>query len=233
MEIENKSRCENCIIKRLNALKALSKEELKSISNCRVIKTLKKGEVIFSEGEKLNGVYCVRKGISKLSKGGDNGRDHIVKITDKNQVLGLRSIIAKEKTNLSAIALENMEVCFIPKPLILEYLSNNQDFTLSTLEHMAIDLKFAENALVNMAQKNVPQRLAEALIYVKNNFGTDTEGFLNLILKREDFANLIGTSKEVCIRTLTIFKKEKWILTRGKSIKIENEKALLKLVKGS
>lgn len=232
MSQDKKSRCENCIIKQLNMLKALTKNELKTISDCKVTKSIKKGDVLFKEGEKLQGIYCVRKGVSKLSKGGDNGRDHIVRIANKSKVLGLRSIAAKEKTNLSAIALENMEVCFIPKEIITNALTNNVNFTRSTLSHMAVDLRFADNALVNMAQKNVAQRIAEALLYLKSNFGEDVDGYLLLILKREELANLVGTAKEACIRTLTKFNKEGWISTKGKQIKIKDEKALIKLIKG-
>jgi len=67
MKDQHTSRCENCIIRQLNSLKALNKEELKKISDSKVTKSVKKGEAIFEEGEKLNGVFCVRDGVSKLS----------------------------------------------------------------------------------------------------------------------------------------------------------------------
>ncbi|MFZ9031797.1 MAG: Crp/Fnr family transcriptional regulator, partial [Robiginitalea sp.] len=57
-------RCENCIVRKFNALRAMSKEELKAVSDSKVTRKLKKGEMIFDEGEKLNGVYCVRGGVS-------------------------------------------------------------------------------------------------------------------------------------------------------------------------
>ena len=83
-----------------------------------------------------------------------------------------------------------------------------------------------------MAQKSVKQRLAEVILYIDQNFGTDSEGFLSLILTREDLANVVGTAKEACIRTLTTFKKEAWIHTEGKRIKIIDPKALSRLSEG-
>ncbi|MBQ0768585.1 MAG: cyclic nucleotide-binding domain-containing protein, partial [Bizionia sp.] len=73
----NENRCENCIVRQLNSLKALKKEELKRISDSKTLKIIKKGEAIFSEGEKLHGVFCIRNGVSKLSKMSDNGKDQI------------------------------------------------------------------------------------------------------------------------------------------------------------
>ena len=225
-------RCENCIVRQLNSLKALNKNELKRISDSKVTKTIKKGESIFNEGEKLNGVFCVRNGVSKLSKMSDNGKDTIVKIATKGEVLGQRSVITEEKTNLSAIALKDMEVCYIPKGHLTDSINNNPKFTKAILLHMANDLKFADNVIVNMAQKTVRQRVAETLMYLEKNFGIDEEGFITMTLTREDIANVVGTAKEACIRTLATFKKECWITTDGKRIKIDDKKALYKLVEG-
>ncbi|MEP0262587.1 Crp/Fnr family transcriptional regulator [Dokdonia sp.] len=232
MDDHQEGRCENCIIRQLNALKALSKEELKRISDSKVMKSVKKGDALFQEGEKLNGVFCVRNGVSKLSKMSDNGKDQIVKIATKGEVLGQRSVITEEKTNLSAVALNDMEVCYIPKNHLTDNISNNVEFTKAILVHMANDLKFADDVIVNMAQKTVKQRIAETLRYLEKNFGTDRDGYIAMTLTREDIANVVGTAKEACIRTLTIFKKEGWITTDGKRIKIEDGKALYRLIEG-
>ena len=77
------TRCENCIIRQFNSLRAMTKDELKRVSDSKTTKTLKKGESIFEEGEKLNGVFCVRDGVSKLSKLSSNGKDQIVKLASK------------------------------------------------------------------------------------------------------------------------------------------------------
>ena len=232
MNHHEESRCENCIIRQLNAFKALTKEELKKISDSKVTKPIKKGDALFNEGEKLDGVFCVRNGISKLSKMSDNGKDTIVKIAAKGEVLGQRSVLTEEKTNLSAVALNDMEVCFIPKAHLTNSVNANPDFTKAILLHMANDLKFADNSIVNMAQKTVKQRIAETLLYLDENFGLDTDGFINVTLTREDIANVVGCAKEACIRTLTDFKKKGWIVTDGKGIQLVDKKALLRLVDG-
>lgn len=225
-------RCENCIIRELNSLKALKKEELKRISDSKVSKIVKKGETLFAEGEKLNGVFCVRSGVSKLSKMSNNGKDQIVKIATKGEVLGQRSVISDESTNLSAVALNDMEVCYIPKQHLQESLNNSVEFTKAVLVHIASDLKFADNIIVNMAQKTVRQRVAETIKYLEDNFGKDNEGYISITLTREDIANIVGTAKEACIRTLSSFKKENLIATDGKRIKIEDKKALYRLIEG-
>ncbi|MEZ4792634.1 MAG: Crp/Fnr family transcriptional regulator [Gelidibacter sp.] len=220
------SKCEQCIIRQFNSLKALTKEELIRISGCKTSRFVKKGELIFQEGETLNGVFCVKDGVCKLSKLSENGRDHIVKLIVKGDLLGQRSLIGSESANLTAVALNDMEVCFIPKEEIIRDLQKNSNFSMDVLQQMAKDLKESDNVIVNMAQKSVKKRLAETLLYLHENFGTDSEGALNLVLSREDFSNIVGTATESAIRILSDFKKDGLISSIGKKIKIEDIKAL-------
>ncbi len=216
------SKCEQCIIRQFNTLKALTKDELLRISDCKTSKIIKKGDLIFEEGEILNGVYCIKDGICKLSKLSANGKDQIVKLVVKGDLLGQRSVIGQEAANLSATALNDMEVCFIPKREILADLQKNNNFSMEVLRDMADDLKEADNIIVNMAQKSVKQRLAETLVYIYENFGSNDDGTLNIILSREDYASIVGTATESAIRVLSQFKKEGLISTSGKQIIIRD-----------
>ncbi|NMH86729.1 Crp/Fnr family transcriptional regulator [Flavivirga algicola] len=222
-------KCEQCIIKQFNSLKSLTKDELVRISNCKTSYTIKKGTVIFEEGEAVNGVYCVKDGICKLSKLSENGKDQIVKMVVKGQLLGQRSLVSDENSNLQATALNDMEVCFIPKSEIIADLQKNPKFSYDVLKDMAHDLKEADDIIVNMAQKSVRQRLAETLIHIHNSFGVNPDGTLSVLLSREDFANIVGTATESAIRVLSQFKKEGLISTIGKQIKIENIEGLKRI----
>ena len=226
------SRCENCIIRQFNSLRALSKEELRKVSNAKISKKIKKGDALFSEGQKLDGVYCVRNGVSKLSKLSSNGKEQIVKLTNRGEIMGQRSVIAEDYTNLSATAINDMEVCFIPKEIITTTLNTNPYFSLEVLRHMAHDLKEADDVIVNMSQKTVKQRLAEALLYLRQNYGEDENGFLLLTLSRDDYANIVGAATESLIRMLSDFKKKGLIKTEGKKIGIVNDCALKELLDG-
>jgi len=97
---------------------------------------------------------------------------------------------------------------------------------------MAHDLKEADDVIVNMSQKTVKQRIAEAFIYLKNNYGENDDGFLNLTLSREDIANVVGTATESAIRIISEFKKKGIIKTSGKKIGVIDEKQLQDLIEG-
>lgn len=220
------SSCEHCIIKQFNSLKALSKQELSRVSSCKTSRVVKKGGVIFEEGDVINGVYCIRDGVCKLSKLSPNGKDQIVKLVVKGQLLGQRSLVSNESSNLKAVALNDMDVCFIPKSEIIRDLKNNSKFSFEVLKEMAHDLKESDDIIVNMAQKSVRERLAGTLIYIYESFGINSDGTLSIVLSREDFANIVGTATESAIRVISQFKKEGLIAAIGKRIKIEDIEGL-------
>jgi len=223
-------KCEQCIVREFSAIKALKKDELLRIADCKTSYTVKKGETVFNEGDALNGIYCIKDGVCKLSKLSDNGKDQIVKLAKKGELLGQRSLISEESTNLSAVAIEDMQVCFIPKHEILKFFSENNQFSLNMMKSVCGDLKDADDNMVNLAQKTVKQRLAETLLKLETDFGIHEDGSLKIQLSREEIAGMIGTATESCIRLLSEFSKEDWISLRGKKITITNKKELQKIV---
>jgi CRP-like cAMP-binding protein len=214
------SKCEQCIVRQFSSLKALNKDDLLKMADCKVSYTIKKGEPIFEEGEITKGVFCIKDGICKLSKLSANGKDQIVKLVKPGELLGQRSMISEEPANLSAVALEDMEVCFIPKNEIMGFFNENNQFSMNVMKTICGDLKEADDHMVSLAQKNVKERLAETLLYLEDNFGKSEDGTLHIQLSREELAGMIGTATESCIRLLSEFNKSGLIELVGKKIAI-------------
>ena len=202
------------------------------MSACKTSKIIKKGQPLFLEGEYINGVYCIKDGVCKVSKMSDNGKNQIVNLIKRGDLIGERSLISNEVSNLNAYALNDMEVCFIPKEEIIKDLEKNPEFTMDVLKTMAISLKNADNLIVDMAQKNVKQRLAETLLHLQKRFGKDNDGFIDINLSREDISNIIGTATESAIRLLSDLKKKNIIEFKGKDIKLLDENALRQISNG-
>jgi CRP-like cAMP-binding protein len=223
------SKCEQCIIREFSSLKALNKEELVKLSECKTSYTIKKGDVIFEEGDTINGIYCIKDGICKLSKLSANGKDHIVKLIKKGELLGQRSLISDQAVNLSATALEDMEVCFIPKTEVMGFFEKNNQFSMNVMKTICGDLKEADDHAVRMAQKTVKERLAKTLLYLEDTFGKNDDNSLKVQLSREEFASMIGTATESCIRLLSDFNKLGLIELAGKKITLKDIGQLKKI----
>ncbi|AXB57234.1 Crp/Fnr family transcriptional regulator [Flavobacterium fluviale] len=223
------NKCDQCIVRQLSSLKALNKEEVIKLANSKTTYKIKKGEAIFEEGEVTNGVFCVKDGVGKLSKLSANGKDQIVKLVKSGELLGQRSMISNEPANLTAKAIADMEVCFIPKTEIINFFNSNNQFSLNMMQSVCEDLKESENEKIALVQKTVKQRLAETLLQLHEAFGEDTDKTLKVQLTREELAGIIGTATESCIRLLSDFNKLELIELVGKKIMLKNVRALKKL----
>jgi CRP-like cAMP-binding protein len=225
------SKCEQCIVREFSSLKALNKDELVQLASCKTSRIIRKGEVIFEEGENVNGIYCIKDGVCKLTKLSPNGKDQIVKLVTKGELLGQRSMISEEPVNLSAVALEDMEVCFIPKNQVMGFFDQNNQFSMNVMKTICGDLKEADGHMVNMAQKTVKERLAETLLYLHDSFGKNKDNSLKIQLSRDEIASMIGTATESCIRLLSDFNKLGLIELVGKKITIKDFGTLKKIAK--
>ncbi|WP_173837849.1 Crp/Fnr family transcriptional regulator [Flavobacterium sp. 14A] len=223
------SKCEQCIVREFSSLKALKKDELLKIADCKTSFTIKKGDTIFSEGEQVNGIFCIKDGVCKLSKLSQNGKEQIIKLVTKGELLGQRSMISDEAVNLSAVALEDMEVCYIPKTDVMGFFDTNNEFSMNVMKNICGDLKESETHTISMAQKTVKERLAETLVYLESTFGKNEDGSLHIQLTRDELAGMIGTATESCIRLLSDFKKLGLIDLSGKKITILELNKLKKL----
>ena len=164
-----------------------------------------------------------------MTKLSPNGKDHIVKLVTKGELLGQRSMISDEPANLSAIALEDMQVCFIPKNEVMGFFDKNNQFSMNVMKTICGDLKLSDEHMVNMAQKSVKERLAETLIYLHETLGTNADGTLKIQLSRDELASMIGTATESCIRLLSDFNKLGLIALIGKKIVLKDINKLKKL----
>ncbi len=226
------SNCELCILRELNSIKSLSKEEINKFSDHKDTIDFKKGDVLFSEGNILNGVYCIKEGICKMSRLSENGKEQIVKFIKKGDMLGYRSVLSEEPVTLTATALKDLKTCYIPKSTVFEAMKTNPKFSMEMTKTVCNDLRDANMIITNMAQKHVKERLADTLVFLNDTFGIDTEGYLDILLTREELSSVIGTATESAIRLLSEFKRKRLIELSGKKIKIIDAQGLHNISQG-
>lgn len=224
--------CEHCFIKNDNEFSTLLFEELEYFTRSKTTLNIKKGENIVTEGHVMNGIYCLKNGKCKLSKLNTNGKSQIVKFLRQGNILGQRSVLSEEPSGLTITALEDMQVCFIPKTRIMEAIKDNPVFSLQLIKNISHQLNEANESISMMAQKSVKERLADVLLKLHKIFGTDDEGFIDVKLTREEMANTIGTATESAIRLLSNFKASGLLELKARRIRIIDFDALERASQG-
>jgi CRP/FNR family transcriptional regulator len=225
--IHSLSTCENCSCRLDGVFKQLRSEEIALLQNNKRCKHYAKGESIFREGTRSNGLYCISSGKVKIFKTGDEGRDYIVRLAGAGDIIGYRALISDEPYYASAVAFEPTSVCLVPTSDFNSFVSGNPGFLKSLMQQLSHDLRVAEERMLHLAQKSVRERLADTLLLLVSMYGTrGSDHQLSVELTRDDIASLVGTATETTIRLLSDLKSEGIIATNGKKIMILNEKAL-------
>ncbi len=190
---------------------------------------LKRGSVIYSEGDSAKGCYFLFSGILKVFKTGIEGKEQIIKFGKTGDLIGFRSVLSKERACTSAKVIEDATVCFIPGNVLTKLIQENSNFAMELMQITCKELGEANDYITDIAQKTVRERLAEILVQLENTFGLTEDNTLKIALTREELANMVGTATESVIRLLSEFKSDKLIELNGRKIKILNRKILKKV----
>ncbi|MEY4875713.1 MAG: hypothetical protein RL708_862 [Bacteroidota bacterium] len=221
--------CQFCNARTHSVFNVLDNEQVAELNQNKSCSSYKKGQIIFNENAMPNGLYCVNLGKIKLSTLGFDGKEQILRLAKSGDVLGYRALLANERYHCSAVALEDCSICIIDKKYFQQSIENNHKLLFEMVKKISSDLKTAEEHIVSLSQKNVRERVAEALLFLKATYGLmDDEQTINVSLSREEIADYVGTATETAIRLLSEFNQDKIIELSGKKIKIINLQKLIK-----
>lgn len=219
--------CANCSSRVDSVFTDLNSHQTEELSKEKGCNYYKKGQTVFFEGNNSHGIYCVHKGKLKLHKLGTEGKEQIIRFAKDGDILGYRALLSGEPFAASATVLEDSSLCYIPKESLIKLITEDPAFSMKVLELTCKEMGRAADTITNLAQKPVRERLAEVLLMLKEVFGLDEEGTIQVQLSREELANIVGTATESVIRLLSELKKEGTIELKGKKIVIANEKELI------
>ncbi len=200
---------------------SLSQLELGELSINKKNYHYKKGEEIFQEGNYPHGLFCIFSGGVKLSKRGNEGKDQIIRFAKSGDILGYRSMLAKQMYSTTATAMDDVLICQIPIQNFETLLRSSNKLCMKTIELLTSDLKRSENQVLSVSQKRVADRLAEALLTLKNKFGLKEDRLtLNVQITRREIGEMAGITTATTIRTLSDFNKDGIIELKSKEIKL-------------
>jgi CRP-like cAMP-binding protein len=221
--------CDRCSLESGSLFKYLSAEEVQILNFEKDFRQYKRGDILYQEGNRISGFFCVNSGIIKVFKTGFDGKEQIIRFAKKGDIIAYRSVLSNELACTSAKVIEDCQVCFIPSEILIQFIKTNSAYSLELLKLACHELGEANSFITDIAQKTVRERLAEILLLLVNDFGLDEERFLKVSLTREELANIVGTATESVIRLLSEFKSDKLVELNGRRIKIVNQRGLEKI----
>ncbi len=203
--------------------------DLKNLSADRRIKTFRKKDIIFSEGNSPIYLYFLAKGRVAVSRAHEYGKELITTLYKEGDFFGYTALLEGDLYSETAEAMEDSEVCLIPKEDFLSLMYSNMNVMKSFVKMLADNIQEKEKQLLNLAYSTVRKRVAEALVLLHNRYAAAEDKKFTIAIARADLANIVGTATESLIRTLSDFKEEGMVEMKGTNITITALEKLKKL----
>jgi CRP/FNR family transcriptional regulator, polysaccharide utilization system transcription regulator len=203
-------------------------DKLKKLSEETDVTTYTKKEPIYRAGAFPKGLYLLLKGKIKASLANEDGKEFVTGLYKEGDFFGYLALMEDTRHTDNAVALEDSDVCLIPRENFYDLLYKNADVSRKFIKMLSDNLRDKESQLLKLAYNSVRKRIAESLVTLHDRYKKDGEKQFSMNISREDLASMVGTASETLIRTLSDFKEEKLIEVKGRDIVIVNYDKLAK-----
>lgn len=209
--------------------KARELRDFQKLSENRPLRSFKKKDLIFMEGQTPTDLYFIEKGQVKTYKVNYDGKELITGIHREGDFLGFVPLLEDRPYNENAEVQEDSKITIIPKPDFISLIYSSKDVARKFIKMLSNNIEEMENRLLDIAYQSVRQRVANALLKMNERFsGVNKDGFITIA--RKDISSIVGTATESLNRTLADFKEEGFIEISGEGLKLIDVNKLEKLL---
>lgn len=220
--------CALCDLRKIGLFGALEDDFLGRVDTEKTVHLYRQRQVVFHEGTPPLAIYCIRAGRVKLYRTGSKGEEVVLRILVPGDVFGHRPLLAGELYAATAEAIEEAEVCVLPKQTLIELLRVSPSLALEMLARLSRDLRVSEDQLLDVSQRSVKQRAANLLLMFLEGCGERIDGGVKLAIpiQRKEMAQMVGTTPETFSRTLHDLAERQAIALSRSEIVVIDEKLL-------
>jgi CRP/FNR family transcriptional regulator len=210
-------------LKKSELFSSLKDDELQSISKYFEKVTYKNNENIFVEGDPSDKFYLLAEGSVKVLKHTMMGKDIILEIMSPGDIFGGVAVLDKKPFPASAQAMESTTVIWISRQNLLRIMDEYPILKLEIVKYFSDKLRDAHDMLKNIATERVEKRIASLLLKLSEKIGVDDDGFrkIDFPLTRQEISEMVGTTVETCIRTMSKLQKSGIIKSSNGRISIK------------
>ena len=221
--------CRNCMDCGIRSpmFDQLSSKELQLINEHRFEIKFNKGEIIRKQGTFLSHVISLNSGLAKLYIEGINGKNLILRIIKPTKFIGGPGMYYDQRHHYTVAALIDTSACFSDIQIFKEIIHYNPGFAAEFMKEFSINLLSTYDRLINITQKQIPGRMADALLYFSEDIYNSHQ--ISSVISKQDLADLTSMSKDSAVKILREFKDEGIIKTHPDHVEIADKAALIKI----
>lgn len=207
--------------------KHLTKSEMQLINESRYEATFKPGEIMLKQGSPTSNALFMSSGLAKTYIEGINGKNFIISIAKPGRLIMGPGAYVNSRHSYSVAALTTVQACFISFDIFKNLVRVNGAFAESLLEDISLKSLHSHTRMVNLAQKKMPGRLADAILYFADDIFNSDE--FEMILSRQELGEMTNMAKECVVRILKDLEDSAVIYSDSSKIKIRDKEKLIRI----
>jgi CRP/FNR family transcriptional regulator len=222
---QSQTSCTNCPRRELTEWRNLEQKSLDLISQQKHDRVLEPGAILFNQGDKCEGIFCIKDGLVGERRVDADGRSALVRLNRPGTTIGYQELLTKTPYRNSAEILQTSHVCFIANSTVRQLIASSPSVGERFLLRSVEDVVQLESDLVEAKTTGVRERLLHVLLifYEQDGDYEPSHGYrINIPISRQDLAALIGTSPETISRTIRQIEDRGLARFRGQEAIIAN-----------
>ncbi|GAA2517759.1 CRP-like cAMP-binding protein [Rarobacter incanus] len=198
----------------------IDQEEASSLIRSMTQIRLRRGDVLFREGEQGDQLFVITAGKVKLGRTSQDGRENLLAVLGPGEMLGELSLFDPGPRTATATAVADVTLLELPHERLAVWIRTHPAVAMPLLGALAVRLRRTDEALADLVFSDVPGRVAKALLDLADRFGQPEGDGVRVTheLTQEELAQLVGASRETVNKALADFTTRKWIRRDGRTI---------------
>jgi CRP/FNR family cyclic AMP-dependent transcriptional regulator len=208
------------VLRQAPLFSGLDDEVASALESSMSSSSLRRGDILFSEGDDGNQLYVVTEGKIKLGRTSQDGRENLLAILGPGQMFGELSFFDPGPRSATATAVTDVELKSLGHEALSPVLNAHPDVAHALLNQLAGRLRRTNEVVGDLVFSDVPGRVAKALLDLASRFGrrADDGIHVNHDLTQEELAQLVGASRETVNKALADFAARGWIRLEPRSV---------------
>ncbi|MBN2437737.1 MAG: Crp/Fnr family transcriptional regulator [Deltaproteobacteria bacterium] len=221
------------LLKQVPMFRSLRAEDSQRIASLLQRHVLRKGDVLFRNGEEGHSLYMIIAGKIKIVRQSRDGDEMILAVLSAGDFCGEMALLDGLSRSADAVAVEETHLYGLNRKDFLTYVMNNETAVKAVLSALSKRLRRADDFLEDIFFLSVSGRLAKKLIELamSNGYQEVEKGPIQLSVSQKDLAGMIGATRESVNKELRVLREKNWVSLSGRTILIHNLEALKQRIK--
>ena len=190
----------------------LSGRSRRALAEAASLKSLKKKELLFREGDEGSDIFILVHGSVQLYKLTADGKEMVVKLPRRGEIFAEVVLFERSAYPVNARALEDTVLVAISSRQFAEFLEQ-PDFRNDFIANLFKRLRFLVDRIEYLSSQDVEERF---YAFLDNQFGDSST--ISISLSKKDVATIIGTTPESLSRLIARLKRAGTLSWEGDTI---------------